>query len=59
MTASITIVYDAKCKDCIFIKRYSNGKVNRYKCTNVESTNYGCNVSKRDLACNKWKLLND
>ena len=60
-----TITYDAKCKDCIFIKQWYIGKMKRHICTNPKSprheprSKYTSQVRLKDLACNEWKLMED
>lgn len=61
----VTITYDAKCKDCIFLKQRYFGKMKRHVCTNVKSqrhypeNEYLSQVRLKDLVCNEWKLTND
>lgn len=60
----ISITYPARCKDCIFCKPKTFGKMNRHICTNKESPRYNespnlSKVSLRDLVCDKWKLTKD
>ena len=59
-----TIIYPAKCKDCIFCKPKTFGKMHRHICANEESPRYDpspylSRVALRDKVCDKWKLIKD
>lgn len=56
------IIYDAKCKDCIFCKPKTFGKAKRHICTNPKSPRYDdCAYLSRvrliDKVCDEWKLF--
>ena len=60
----ISITYPAKCKDCIFCKPKTFGKMHRHICTNKESPRYDpspylSRVALRDKVCDKLKLIKD
>lgn len=64
--SKIEIIYIAKCKDCIFIKEgyiiNKNGEMSKRKshsCDNIKSKLYNTIISKRDKACDEFKLIND
>ena len=48
---AVTCIRDAKCKDCIFLKRKYIGKRKMHEC---ELTNKQRKLN--DLVCNDWKL---
>lgn len=58
------IIYNAKCKDCIFCKPKKFGKAKRNICTNPKSPRYNdCAYLSRvrliDKVCDEWKLYHD
>ena len=59
----ITIITKAKCKHCIFCKKYSlkkkDGTLSKKrgtKCTNTESYRGNTDISDNDLICDKWAI---
>lgn len=59
---TITVVSQARCKDCKFIQSKTFGKVRRNICTNEQSERHGTSpylsrVGLRDLVCDKWELI--
>lgn len=59
----ITYTREARCEDCIFLQRKTilkkNGdesKLKRHECTNPESYAFKHQRSKKDRACENWKL---
>lgn len=64
--STVVITYDAKCKDCIFIKEgyliNKNGEISKRKshsCSNKKTKSYNTIISKRDKACDEFKLTNN
>lgn len=60
--AIYSVTSAAKCKDCIYCKPKSFGKLNRNICTNEKSGRFNADpkksmVSLKDLVCNVWKLF--
>lgn len=54
---TVTIMYDAKCKHCEFLSEFYKGKLKLHKCDNPLSVRHYQQITKRDLACNEFKLL--
>lgn len=59
----VTIIYPAKCKDCLYCKAFyiSDNRVKRHICTNPVSPRYWSEdfrktIRKRDNVCVKWEL---
>lgn len=60
----ISITYPARCKDCIFCKPKTFGKMRRNICTNTESPRYDpmpylSMVALKDKVCDNWKFIKD
>ncbi len=64
MAITVSITYAAKCKDCIFIKPKTFGKMRRHICTNPESPRYDpcaylSRVTLKDKVCDRWKFIKE
>lgn len=52
----ITIVTEARCKHCFFLKQFMIGKRKAFRCDNNISPEFTQRRRLRDIACNKIKL---
>ena len=52
----VTITYDAKCKDCRFLKEKYKGKRKLHYCSNKKSKYFNQQKTLRDLVCENWEL---
>jgi len=52
----ITIISEAKCKDCKFCEQFKIGKMKRHRCANSQNSTRTGAITLKDKVCNVWEF---